>query len=369
MMKKRFYIPLFILLPIILALVLAEIYVRMTGAYIVRAPQGDGLTVYTADGKRLVPGATATIMSHGKMIPISINSYGFRGPSLPLKKEKNEFRIMVVGDSITFGTDFLLKNTYTGQMEIRLKKAFPKQTVHVINASMEGQGIENEIKVLEEDGIPLNPDIVILQFYLNDSLGLDMFGSVLANPGMLRRHSMLAEALYRRYMLRLWIENKIKEEPEYAWLFAPRPDDILTNRQSFLDYANKAQSDWGAAWQDNSWGVVDRQLQKLADLASRNHFKVVIMCTPVIFQVYSTFLENSPQKKLKALAAKYGFYFYDLLPAFRKIDRNKDRYLFMDQCHYSPNGHYEVGRLMANYITDILKERLDNPPSSTTSNN
>ena len=54
--------------------------------------------------------------------PIRINRYGQRGKDYPLEKEPGEFRIIGLGDSLTFGPGVRDEDTYLAQLEAMLRK-------------------------------------------------------------------------------------------------------------------------------------------------------------------------------------------------------------------------------------------------------
>ncbi len=57
---------------------------------------------------------------------IRINSLGFRSDEIPLKKVAGEFRILVLGDSVTFGTGGRNEGTYPSILQERLRRYIQK---------------------------------------------------------------------------------------------------------------------------------------------------------------------------------------------------------------------------------------------------
>lgn len=108
-----------------------------------------------------------------------------------------------------------------------------------------------------------------------------------------------------------------------------------------------AKSDWGSAWGSAAWEGIDRELERLASLSRERHFTVIMMCFPVVFQVYAEDAEDTPQRKLETLSSKYGFAYLDLLPVLRE---NRAQDLFYDHCHLKKTGHDIVGEFLADSI-------------------
>jgi len=99
---------------------------------------------------------------------VRTNDLGFRDvrPSIA-PKAPGEFRIIVIGDSITFGPGLEYDELYTTQLEAALRRSHPE--VRVINLSVEGYNIIQYEAVLEEVGLGLQPDLVLAgMFPVND---------------------------------------------------------------------------------------------------------------------------------------------------------------------------------------------------------
>lgn len=98
-------------------------------------------------------------------IPLSapgINSYGLVGKEYPLRKKKDTFRILIIGDSITED------NYYVEELERRLNSASLKYNFELWNAGVGGYNLSQYAKYLKYKGIKFNPDMVIIGFSPND---------------------------------------------------------------------------------------------------------------------------------------------------------------------------------------------------------
>jgi len=112
-----------------------------------------GLTPY-----RLRPGATADFFQ-GR---VTINSKGFRGKEIPAEKG-DAFRIVAIGESTTFGVtmnpnDKPWPELLEEMIRTRLKPARP---VEVINAGVPAHTLEHTLSRLQNDILPLKPDMII----------------------------------------------------------------------------------------------------------------------------------------------------------------------------------------------------------------
>lgn len=96
---------------------------------------------------------------------ITIDSLGYRGPSFPRHKPAGEFRLVLAGDSFTFGSYVDDDKTFPSQLEGRLRSRCGK--VRVINAGLGGSTIPDHAQIIRR-ALPLAPDLVLLTFSEND---------------------------------------------------------------------------------------------------------------------------------------------------------------------------------------------------------
>jgi len=102
-------------------------------------------------------------------VRVRINALGFRDArDYQLEKKPNTFRILVLGDSVTFGHGALSDTTYPFLLEQRLKQWRPDVNWEVWNLGVPGYNTTQELKYLERVGPTYQPDLVIVGFYEND---------------------------------------------------------------------------------------------------------------------------------------------------------------------------------------------------------
>ena len=103
------------------------------------------------------------------------NSRGLRGKrDFPYTKNKNKVRILILGDSFTFGDEVSDDETYSARLQAMLPHT------EIINMGVHGYGHDQMLILLKEEGIKYQPDIVILGF-----LALDM-SKIYSNSETLR---------------------------------------------------------------------------------------------------------------------------------------------------------------------------------------
>jgi hypothetical protein len=94
---------------------------------------------------------------------LNTNSRGLRGTSeFPYERTPGKQRILIFGDSFTYGDDVSDHETYSYYLQQLLPNA------EIINMGVHGYGHDQMLVLLQEEGIKYKPDIVILGFVTAD---------------------------------------------------------------------------------------------------------------------------------------------------------------------------------------------------------
>jgi lysophospholipase L1-like esterase len=102
-------------------------------------------------------------------VPVRINNLGFRDPrDYDLVKRANTFRIVILGDSVTFGHGSVYESTYPALLETRLKQWRPDVDWQVWNLGVPGYNTSQELAYLKDIGPAYQPDLVVVGFFFND---------------------------------------------------------------------------------------------------------------------------------------------------------------------------------------------------------
>lgn len=124
--------------------------------------------LYSVDpvrGQRLTPGYDGWFAG----VPVHINALGFRDTrDYDLQKRPNTFRILILGDSVTFGHGCLFETTYPRLLEERLRAWKPGVDWQVWNLSVPGYNTSQELAQLREVAARWQPDLAVVSFFIND---------------------------------------------------------------------------------------------------------------------------------------------------------------------------------------------------------
>jgi len=287
--------------------------------------------------------------------PVRINSLGFRGKEYAVQKDGNVFRIVVLGDSVTFGVGVDDAAVFTRRMEDLLRQRRPS-AVEVINLGVVGYDLDQELAILRAKGLSLMPDLVIVGVTLNDLESGDsneqtLFNLRVSGDGGLRL--VLAKAGVRLFGVtnaflrtRLHVYNFVKTRfVRFAF-----QHQILTPDFRILELTPGALH-----------GPIGRfavGLRELKSIADRHRFSLLVVIFPyemelshealekhrAFYRVHlaDRVLEAYPQQELRRLCEALAIPVLDLLETFRARESEG---LFLNQpsvqdfVHLSPRGH------------------------------
>jgi lysophospholipase L1-like esterase len=103
-------------------------------------------------------------------VDVKINPQGLRDYEYSLQKPPGAYRIMMLGDSTTFGWGVRPEDTAAKFLERKLNAHLPPgyEKVEVINAGIGNYGTVQEVTYYETYGRAFHPDLVVLVFFIND---------------------------------------------------------------------------------------------------------------------------------------------------------------------------------------------------------
>ena len=264
------------------------------------------------------------------------NSLGFRDHEHELTKPSGVKRIIVIGDSVAAGL-WVDKDEDTFPLQITplLDKRGVK--TETLNFSVCGYNTQQEVETLRLKGLQYSPDIVILQYTLNDRFQDD--GNTMGflaeeedkqvGPSYGRVHPVIGKSALVRFIVYRVMPHFSERSEEQA----------KRDPQQFAD------------------DRVEEYFIKLKELSEAHNFKVLIALFPDFrsIEVQSpTYPYKHEHEKIELLASSLGFTLLDLLEPMRLCKKRiGDRLIAFDRYHARPPGHH----CAANAIADTLIEK------------
>ncbi len=293
-------------------------------------------------------------------VPVTINNLGLRGPNTTLAKPPGVFRILGVGDSITFGYGVRVEDTFLKVLERDLNASAPSGLRYeVLNAGVPATGLEYYTHFIENQAPAMQPDLIVVCMALNDiDPQLDpepiephshptMFRSINAFVFL---HSRLYNILYVRAKSLLYRLNIIRLEDNEGFGFLS------------LEPPSAAQ--------DRARAGVNRYIQRIASFVHSRGGQVAFVVFPVepqlserALKLYAEqlhlyfgpeVLDGQPQGWIQQIGAANGLPVLDLLPALRAGDNGhlflRNQSISVDPVHPSPDGHRIAGDELARFL-------------------
>ncbi len=96
------------------------------------------------------------------------NRHGFREKDFSYPKPTGTIRIMVLGDSFTWGEGLAVHERYTAIAEKLLNENFPDRKFEVLNFGIRNVATTKERDVLHNFHSKVDPDLIVVGFCLND---------------------------------------------------------------------------------------------------------------------------------------------------------------------------------------------------------
>jgi lysophospholipase L1-like esterase len=124
---------------------------------------------------------------------VTSNALGLRSPEVR-PKEKNELRILSLGESSTFGVGVSDDQTYTALLAHLLQDKFPSRHFTAFNAGVSAWSSFQSLKYLELRGLRLAPDIVLFYHELNDYLPSTLRDSSSTEIGAMKTDQQLYDS-------------------------------------------------------------------------------------------------------------------------------------------------------------------------------
>ena len=99
-----------------------------------------------------------------------INHLGFREREFSIPKKRGNFRIAVIGDSLTYGQGVDEDERFSNLLESKLRKFY--DGVEVLNFGRPGAETGDHVVILKDVVTKIAPDFILLQWFINDVEGM-----------------------------------------------------------------------------------------------------------------------------------------------------------------------------------------------------
>ncbi len=273
--------------------------------------------------------------------PISSNTFGFRGEEITLDKGQNTFRIIMLGDSITFGNGVAWNETFSYHLQTMFNDSYRSLKFEVLNLGVSGYNTKQELATLRELGLKLDPDIIVLNVFLNDSDPVKKVGAHgLSNMTTISKLSdinvrVIVNSSYLLTFMRhttIVLINKYERNPSAVLSILNSPGIMINSRVK-----------------ESAWEVMKTHMEEIYYLAQANEIALVVVIYPYMSQIVYSDVRREPQMDLLEFWRARGVPVLDTITEYEAGGGK----MFQDAyVHLSPYGHHRIATAILRFLRD-----------------
>ena len=276
------------------------------------------------------PGTSGTFMG----VPVSINSMGLRDQEYPLEKPPGHVRVLMLGNSLTFGWGVKIEDTPSKLLETMLNRNGGDKRYEVINAGVGNYNTRMEVAYFLERGHLLGPDVVVLNYFIND-----------AEPTPRRRSNTFGEFSYATVLLSSAID---------------------TLARSYF-----GRADWKAYYQSlydpgsADWAATKEAIKKLIAYCQKSGIKIMIANYPELHELAS-YPFSSISATIFQISTEDGVPFVDLLPSVSD-KQPKSLWVSANDAHPNARANIEYAKTLRRELSARFPDLFGEPSAKATS--
>jgi len=302
----------------------------------------------------------------------TINRLGFRGPEIQLERQPNSFRVLGLGNSISFGGGLADNETYFAYLNEQLNTRFPDQKNEVLNASIYGFTIRQYIPFLESVLPKVKPDVVLIGAAWRDLHYNPRFGQLQEKvdeetwenikkkfreriekpdfPSTKKERSIKKLKNLLRYWRTVFVANyylqvlkDVIKPPNYhlwqrAFLSGERNEEVEKRRVE-----------------------TRKTLRRMKRLCEQRNIQFAVLIFPDYKQINKVFPKSFWPSLLTDICDELGIPYIDLLSPIQNAYAQHGRSIFLpyDVHHYSAEVHGGIAEALFEFLQDkeLLKQQ------------
>jgi lysophospholipase L1-like esterase len=244
-----------------------------------------------------------------------------RPTDVAIEAPVDTLRVAVLGDSVAAA----IKLPYEQRLSTHLQEALAGEragSVEVLNFGVNGYGTLQEAMLLEELASRFEPDLLILQYCVND----------FRPSGQPLRFFTQPSPFYAVDFLRY---QRMRLHPEAGYPTAAYWEELYGT-------------------DDAGWDSVSQGFDQVIDYARKNEIKVLLVIFPAIS--HGGWFEGDAagrHDRVTKLARSAGFDVLDLLPVYAKRGVEELRFEAWDTFHPNPLGHRIAAEAIAGKLSEM----------------
>jgi len=307
-----------------------------------------------------------------------VNEFGFRDRNHPLAKPVGRFRVLGLGDSFVYGA-VSVRDNFLRVAEHQLNRGAEIST-DILLMGVPGWSTENQLGYLEDAGLDLDPDLVVINFFVgNDVSGIPVRGRVIrgnvyptTSPlplrNLLRKSQLFVmfESLVLRRMMRRLKDVKMTKSTENGGPDPVPVSDLYLKimEQSLPVFLREPEPRTLALWDE-----AEGHLARIDEVCRAAGVPWLLVLIPdevqVDAKVRSQVLAglavsagdydfDAPQERLNRWADAHKVPVLDLLPVLRSEHKPGARLYVPNDTHWNKQGNLTAGLMVGRAIMNVL---------------
>ncbi len=294
------------------------------------------------------------------------NSGGFYDEEWELRAAAGRRRVAVIGDSFAVGMVPLPDNYLT------LADAALGPSIELLNLGIVHTAVPEYVEVLRTEALRLQPDLVVLSFYIGNDIHEDWATGLFSEAGSKALHAFRVLLLVTRsgepYEQVFAAETMLREEPDGTRTELPLMTEAkhLEREWKHLDALFRDPPDHRTR---EAWRDTERAIRRFVAICRSEGLPVVatlapdeIQVVPALFQRVAleheeapgTFDLELPNRRLAALFAELDVPVLDFLPALRVAEARAHTY-HLRAVHWNRHGNAAVAEALAPWLAAQLE--------------
>lgn len=257
------------------------------------------------------PNTSARLMG----VDVRINSDGFRDKEYSVSRN-NKYRIIIIGDSLTFGWGVEEKNTFASILEREINKKYP---VEIINLGAGNYNTEQEVNLFIEKGLKYKPDKVVVFYFINDA-------------EVTPQKSKLWFLGYSQLLSFYWSRINILIDKYF-------PDQSYKNY-----YSNLYKED------QKGWLTAQESFLKLKNVCLENNMELQVVLLPELHDVNNEIF-NAEYSTVAEFLEKSRIDYLNLANLFAGHNNPIDFWVSYDDAHPNAKAHKKIAEASLGFIS------------------
>jgi len=276
----------------------------------------------------------------------ALNSAGWRDVEHTILKPKSTFRLLGLGDSFLYGYGVHYEDIFLTQLGEILGSAQPHLSLETINTASNGSNTAHHAAVLQQRALRYDPDLVMLNFVLNDIEGDVQYQGLRAAGEM----SQIETKFLQPDTLSQW---------SYLWSWARQRWYRMKTAKKYINETLESFSE-----EDPNWQACKSALQDIAATCERREIPLVIVIFPFLHNLDGDYPFQPIHDNLHRFFDREGIRYLDLRDAFGAY-HGPELWVHPTDLHPNELAHGVAAKAIANYLLE-RGDLFDHAPAKET---